>query len=340
MKIWIDLTNSPHINFFKPFIENWKKANFEIVITARDLANTIALIEQNNWEYVEIGGHAGKNKLKKILYFPRRVLQLREFLKEQKPDIGISHSSFYSPLVCKLLGVPSVYLNDNEHAKGNYLAFKFATVNFLPEFLKEKAIALKWTQKYPVKFYPGIKEGVYLSQSSFQDFGDKNHKKKKETIFIRLEPWTAQYYSGDSKFMDPIVETLSNDYKVIILPRSKEQVKHFRQARFNKIVVSEKPLTLEDIFNECLLFIGAGGSMTRELAFLGVPTLSVYQGELLEVDKYLIQNNFMMYNPRPGIKDITAFLSDEKPKENQELRNKGKKAFTIINDNVKELKKK
>ena len=69
MKIWIDLTNSPHINFFKPFIKRWEKEGYEIIITARELANTIELINQNGWKYTEIGGHAGKSKIKKLLYF-------------------------------------------------------------------------------------------------------------------------------------------------------------------------------------------------------------------------------------------------------------------------------
>lgn len=333
MKIWIDLTNSPHINFFKPFIRYWEAQGYDIIITARDLANTIALINQNGWKYTEIGGHAGKNKIKKLLNFPKRVLQLRNFLKKHKPDIGISHSSFYSPLVCRMLNIPSIYLNDNEHAKGNYLAFKFSSLIILPEFLKEKAKELKWTSNYPISFYPGIKEGIYLSQSSYN-----RKKSNSNTIFIRLEPWTAQYYSGDSKFLDAIIEKLGDDYKVVILPRSQEQIEHFTQSRFDKINVSKKPIGLEIIYNECLLFLGAGGSMTRELAFLGVPTLSVYQGELLEVDKFLVENKFMAYNPKPDIADIMAILT--KPSlTHDELRAKGSEAFTLINNSVEKLLK-
>ena len=162
MKIWIDLTNAPHINFFKPFVKRWEDEGHELIFTARNLSDTIHLIDQNGWSYTQIGGHAGKNKSRKLLYFPRRVYLLYKFLKRNKPDIGISHSSFYSPIVFKLLIIPSIYLNDNEHATGYYLAFKFATVNMLPEFLLNKAHKLKWLKKYTIKFYPGIKEGIYL----------------------------------------------------------------------------------------------------------------------------------------------------------------------------------
>ncbi len=336
MKIWIDLTNSPHINFFKPFIKKWKEEGHEVTITARNLANTIELINQNVWEYHEIGSHAGKNKIRKLFYFPMRVLSLYTFLKKNKPEIGISHSSFYSPIVCKLLNIPSIYLNDNEHAKGNYLAFKFATLNMLPEFLSAKAKQLKWLDKYNVEFYTGIKEGIYLSQiEGIQQ--QKNHEKVHTKIFIRLEPWSAEYYKGNSDFMDPIIQKLNMKYDVVILPRSVEQIEHFKTNKFKGVQVSLKPMKLEDILKECFVFIGAGGSMTRELAFLGVPTLSVYQGDLLSVDKHLINTGIMKYSSNPKIEDIENLMKKQYPKNNIILFKKGAKAFEFIDNKIKEL---
>ena len=81
MKIWIDLTNSPHINFFKPFIKKWNNEGYEIILTVRDLANTIQLVDQNRWVYTKIGGHAGKSKFKKLLYFPKRVCLKVEYIE-------------------------------------------------------------------------------------------------------------------------------------------------------------------------------------------------------------------------------------------------------------------
>jgi predicted glycosyltransferase len=336
MRIWIDLTNSPHINFFKPFVKKWKDEGHEVTITARNLANTIELINQNGWEYYEIGGHAGKNKVRKLLYFPKRVISLYIFLKRNKPEIGISHSSFYSPIVCKLLNIPSIYLNDNEHAKGNYLAFKFATLNMLPEFLAAKAKQLKWLEKYNIEFYTGIKEGIYLSQIECI-LEKKIHDKVKTKIFIRLEPWSAEYYRGNSDFMDLIVQKLNMKYEVVILPRSGEQTEHFKKNKFKGVQVSLKPMKLEDILKECIVFIGAGGSMTRELAFLGVPTLSVYQGDLLSVDKHLINCGIMRHTHSPKIEDIENLIKKQYLKNNITLFEKGTEAFELIDKKIKEL---
>lgn len=338
MKIWIDLTNSPHINFFKPFIKKWNSEGYQIILTVRDLANTIQLVEQNGWEYNEIGGHAGKNKFKKLIYFPKRVYLLYKFLKNNKPEIGISHSSFYSPIVCKLLKIPSIYLNDNEHAKGNYLAFKFATINMLPESLLFKAKKSKWTEKYAIEFYPGIKEGIYLSQTTIK-VKDNQENQIKLKIFIRLEPWTAQYYKGKSDFMDLVIEKLNKKYEVIILPRSNEQINHFKNDKFTGIKICESPMFLETILKECKLFIGAGGSMTRELAFMGVPTLSVYQGALLSVDKYLIERGIMMHDSNPTIENIEELLHKQSLNNSNTILEKGLKAFNLIDNKLKEILK-
>jgi len=333
MKIWIDLINSPHINFFKPFIKKWEEEGNEVIITARNLANTIDLIEQNRWNYTEIGGHAGKNIIMKMFYFPLRVLQLCRFLNRTKPDIGISQSSFYSPVAGKLVGIPTIYLNDNEHAKGNYIAFKFASLSIIPFFLKAHAESNSWHKKFNMDYYPGIKEGIYLSQFSFsnsQEYVDENDKQ----IFIRLEPWTAQYYNGKRDFMDKLILHLKNKYYVTILPRSFEQAKHYQSSSFDGVKVAIKPIPLEVIVRKCRLFIGAGGSMTRELAYLGIPTISVYQDVLLEVDKYLINSKYMYYLHSPTLGEIETILSSESKLSNEDLTIKGTESFSFINQKV------
>ena len=337
MKIWIDLTNSPQVNFFKPFILKWKSRHIELIITTRDLANTIDLIEQNNWKYEEIGGHAGKNKLRKVLYFPRRILLLRNYLKDLKPDIGISHISFYSPLVCKLLRIPSIYLNDNEHAKGNYFAFRYASICLLPEYLKEISYKNKWSKKYTISFYPGIKEGIYLSQ--YKNLNKSSSKKYKKNIYIRPEPLTAEYYSGGNYFIDELIKGLKDDYNIVLLPRNAQQVNHYKKMKINGMIIVDKPLQLEDIRQDCDLFIGAGGSMTREIAYFGIPTISVYQGELLEVDKYLINNNMMHYRKALKKDEVDKIMYQSGNDINSELYQKGLDAFNMINSLIDEYGK-
>jgi len=71
--------------------------------------------------------------------------------------------------------------------------------------------------------------------------------------------------------------------------------------------------------------------MTREMAVIGVPTISVYQDSLLDVDKYLINEGIMMHDA-----DLTADKVDHVIKmmtvneANPMLLDKGEKAYNMI----------
>ena len=137
--------------------------------------------------------------------------------------------------------------------------------------------------------------------------------------------------------MDSIIEKLIKKYKVVILPRNKEQINYFKNDRFKGVIICEVPMLFETILKECKLFIGAGGSMTRELAFYGVPTISVYQGKLLSVDNYLIKNKYMKHFREPKIENIQDIINNFHLIDNSILLKEGKIAFGMIDDKLKKL---
>lgn len=341
MKIWFDLSNSPHINMFYDLIRELESEGNEVIITCRPLANTIDLLNQKKLPYTVVGEHYGKNLYKKLFGYPIRVMQLRNFLRKRKPDIAVSQSSFHSPVVAKLLGIPSIYTNDNEHAAGNKAGFYFATSVMIPENLPIENVVRKGASRNRVSHYPGVKEGIYLWRK-----GERIHQRREQKsqtvprVYVRPEPLTAQYYTGGLNFLDDTLEKLQHTVEVIVLPRDKTQSAHYKQAKFSKITVPDKPLEFDQIAEDCTLFIGAGGSMTRELAILGIPTISVYQDDLLEVDKFLLEKGAMLHEPNitaEKVLDFISSLTDKKP--DLELMNKGKAAYQLLKSNIYKLNK-
>jgi predicted glycosyltransferase len=330
MKIWIDLTNSPHVNFFSAMIEDLRREH-EVLLTCRDLANTIDLLKLKGFEYHVVGSHYGSSRIKKVFGFPVRVLQLYSFLKGRHIDVAISHSSFYSPVVARLLGIRSIYINDNEHAAGNRISFLCASAIMVPEFLSMDNVRRQWGHPKKVTHYPGVKEGIYLC--TLKDSGRTPRHSATTEIFIRPEPWTAQYYRGAVNFMDDLIVSLKNKYRIILMPRGEHQAEHYRQEQFSGVTIPSEPLTLEDLASRCSLFIGAGGTMTREAAVLGIPTISVYQGELLAVDRYLIEQGHMIHKTEltPGFVDWFIRTTQRKP-ASTELLEKGVVAAGLIKE--------
>ena len=336
MKIWFDISNSPHVLMFHHLINELENEGHEIIITSRPLANTVALLDQRNLKHTIVGEHYGKNFYKKVFGYPIRVWQLRNFLKKNKPDLAVSQSSFHSPVAAWLLGVPSIYTNDNEHALGNLPAFYLATQILIPESLPIERIAKKGISRKKITQYPGVKEGIYLWSKVTKSTIESHGKSKSKTqIFIRPEPLTAQYYTAKENFLDDTIFVLQQKYSITVLARDKTQLEHYRQAKFKHTIVPEKPLDFEHIRKNCTLFIGAGGSMTRELAILGVPTISVYQDDLLEVDKYLISQKVMAYEPGITPLIVENHLQQEAAtSSNTDIMEKGKRAYQLLKKRI------
>lgn len=336
MKIWIDFINSPQVRFFEPLIKALTKDGHQVILTCRDSGNTVNLIEQAKWPFKIIGNNVKKGTLKKLVAFPRRIFLLYKFLRNKKVDLAISQSSFYLPLTSKLLGIPSIYTNDNEHALGNIPAFLFANKIFIPENLPVSKVVKRGARKSKVSNYPGIKEGIYLWEEAQSIVCErKNSGKAINKIYVRPEPYTAQYYSGKINFLDHVLIALKEHYSVIVLCRETVQMDHYNKEKFNGIVVPSTTIPFNEIVRDCMLFIGAGGSMTREMALIGVPTISVYQGELLEVDKILIKENLLTH-----ISDLTYEQVRETidAKVNHQAKvtliAKGKEAYQLIKDEI------
>jgi hypothetical protein len=77
--------------------------------------------------------------------------------------------------------------------------------------------------------------------------------------------------------------------------------------------------------------LGAGGTMTWEAAVLGIPTISIYQDELLDVDRFLIRKGFMVHQPKPDSRFVISFIdSFEKRAPDQELLKKGREAYELM----------
>ena len=335
MKIWFDISNSPHINIFKGLMRSLERSH-EVIITTRPLANTVDLLELHGLRFAVIGKHYGKSKLKKALGYPVRIWQLYDYLKGRQPDVAISHSSFHSPVVARLLGIPSVYMNDNEHTLGNVPSFLCATKVLIPEFMDLDAVRRQGAAPDKIIRYPGVKEGLYLWD--FKLSNEKTGAGDAPRIYIRPEPSTALYYDAEVGFLDKLLLGLRSAAKVTLLPRTPEQVRKYREEPFHGIEVLEKPLNLEDIAPRCDLFIGAGGTMTREMAVLGVPTISVYQPELLGVDRYLVDNGIMAHDRKLTAAAALAQLATFTRKApNRDLLERGRAAWQLMKETLLDL---
>lgn len=326
--IWIDVTNAPHILFFKPIIKKLKQEGRKIIITARAHPQAIGMLDLCKMRYTAVGKFAGKSKTKKALSFVSRTLQLAWKFRNKKPDIVISHQSPYAMLAGFLLRIRRrVYIFDNETAAlQNLLSIPFATDVICPAAISRK----KFFGKTPKK-YPGIKEAIYLSdfKPSQRVLKELKLSRKRKIIVIRTEPWEAAYYSENKDVLTPLIREIleKTDWQIVVIPRDENQRKKYRDEFRSGVIVAPKIIDGPSLLHYADLIIGGGGTMNREAAVLGTRALSTYQGKPLSVDMWLIKNGYMHHDVNPSLEKIRKIL---KNRQKAGLAGAGKPALEMI----------
>ena len=108
MRVWIDVTNSPHVVFFRPLIELLRGRGHEVTISARDFAQTLELLDDAGLEHSVVGPpHGGASRASKIRAMAGRLRALRRFAHGRGFDVALAHASHELPLAARSLGMSS-----------------------------------------------------------------------------------------------------------------------------------------------------------------------------------------------------------------------------------------
>ena len=59
LRVWVDLTNSPHVLVLRPVIERLRAQGADVQVTARDFAQTVELAERYGLNAETVGRHRG-----------------------------------------------------------------------------------------------------------------------------------------------------------------------------------------------------------------------------------------------------------------------------------------
>lgn len=272
MTLWIDLDHTPHVPLFRPVIEELRKRGVEVLVTARDFAQTVALLEMWDISHVTIGRHGGSSKVGKVLNLFERSSQLIAYARKQKVDLAVSHGSRTQLAACKLLGIPSVLMLDYEYTESKIFN-ALCTWLLMPEYIPAERLQQSGFSLKKLKRYGGFKEELYLPyfkpDPAFRS--TIGVPEGKMLVTIRPSAMYANYHDPLSeqillKVIEKSLET--TDAWPLIVSRI-EKDKAFIRDRFgDRVNFLEKAVDgLQLIWNSDV-FISGGGTMNREAGLL------------------------------------------------------------------------
>src|SRR5947207_15620521 len=89
---------------------------WDVSVTARAFAQTIALLELHGIEHTVIGHHGGGSRLGKAEAAADRVAAMIRFGRRGRFDAALAHGSTDLPMACAALRVPNTTMFDYEYA--------------------------------------------------------------------------------------------------------------------------------------------------------------------------------------------------------------------------------
>jgi uncharacterized protein len=291
--IWIDLDNSPHVPFFLPIIEELRKRDIGIFLTARNTYQVCDLLEFFQLQCKVVGKHYGKHRTLKILGNILRACQLMPSAGWRRPDLAISHGSRAQIVVGKVLRIPTLMMQDYEHSART--GFLEADWILTPEVVPNQAMSRRPDR---VMKYPGLKEDVYVPYFRPDPAIREQFRLSPEDLVVTLRPpaTEAHYHNpeGDMLFAEAVKFLDRPHVKAITLPRSHKQHRALCDQWANliasgRMIIPESALDGLNLIWFSDLVISGGGTMNREAAALGTPVYSIFRGTIGAVDRYLAE---------------------------------------------------
>jgi uncharacterized protein len=295
VRVWIDVSNSPQVPFFRPLIALLGERGHTVQVTTREYAQTTELLALHGIEHDVVGPrHGGAGAAGKSRAMAGRLRALRRYARRRSFDIALSHASHELPMVARSLGIPSSYAFDYEFARVQHgFGCRAALRVVVPQAIPQDRLDRLGARTKKVRRYPGLKEEYYLHGFA-PDPGVLEQLAVDRTrvlVVVRTPPDVSLYHREANPLFGDVLERLGRDPEVraVVLPRTAAQRLEIAARELPSILVPERAVDAQSLIALADLAVSAGGTMNREAVALGVPVYTTFSRRLGAVDTALVK---------------------------------------------------
>jgi predicted glycosyltransferase len=287
MRIWVDVTNSPHVVVLRPVIHRWRADGHDVAITARDFAQTLGLLERYGLDHVAIGRHQGAGLAAKARGLASRSSALARWASRHGPfDAAVGHGSNDQPVAAKLLGIPATTTFDYEWATFQHqVNCRLARAVVVPQLLPAERLD-RYGARGKVRQYVGLKEEYALADFEPDPavLDELGLDPAQPIAVVRTPADMSAYHRFENSVFATVLDRLRGT-QTVVLPRTPQQ----RATLGDGLIVPERVVDTQSLIAYADLVVSAGGTMNREAVALGTPVWTTFEGRLGAVDEHLIE---------------------------------------------------
>jgi uncharacterized protein len=299
VRIWVDLTNSPHVLVMRPVIADLRRRGHEVEVTARDFAQTLELCERFGIEHTAIGRHRGAGLFDKARGLAARSAALARWARGRGFHLALGHGSNDVTVASSFLRIPSATTFDYEWARVQHTVnCRLARAVVVPEAIPPERL-YAYGARGKLHRYPGLKEEYYLADFEPDPavLDELGLDPAEPVALVRTPPAVSLYHRFENDLFGSVLERLRGS-QVVVLPRTPEQRAELTAA--GGFIVPEHAIDAQSLIAYADLVVSAGGTMNREAVALGAPVFTVFEGRLGAVDERLIAEGRLRRLERPS----------------------------------------
>jgi predicted glycosyltransferase len=295
MRVWIDLTNSPHVLVMRPVIAALERDGHAVRVTARDFAQTLGLLRRFEIPHTAIGRHRGERLAAKASGLASRSGALVRWAHtEGRFDVALGHGSNDVSVAAAILRIPSSTMFDYEWATVQHqINCRLARAVVVPAMIPPERLD-RYGARGKVRAYEGLKEEYYLAdfEPNRAILTELGLDPGRSIVVVRTPPEVSLYHRFENDLFTAVLVRLreaaagGQGVQSVVLPRTAAQRAELR--KIDGFIVPEQAIDAQSLIAHADLVISAGGTMNREAVALGVPVYTTFEGRLGAVDERLI----------------------------------------------------
>jgi predicted glycosyltransferase len=291
VRIWVDLTNSPHVLVMRPLIAIMRADGHEVEVTARDFAQTLELCERFGIDHTAVGRHRGGRLASKGLGLASRSAALLRWARGRRFDVAIGHSSNDISVAAWLLRIPSATAFDYEFANAQHqVNCRLCRIVMVPKAIPPERLRPFGVTPAKLRRYEGLKEEYYLADFEPDEsvLAELGLTRERPLVVVRTPPELSLYHRFENPLFGQVLEHLAaGDFQTVVLPRTPTQREEI--ARLGGFTIPARAVDAQSLVAYSDLVISAGGTMNREAVALGTPVYTTFEGRLGAVDEALLR---------------------------------------------------
>lgn len=276
MKIWYDACTGKHVRYASTLARRFRKRGHEFLFTTRAHPDTLVLAKLLGENPIVVGKYFPQSLCSRLEESATRMKELARLVNDEAPDVSISHQSVDLCRVAFGLGVPIVTTADTPHAEAvNRLTVPLSSVLIVSESIPGKIYKSYGARE--ILNFKGVDEVAWIRDLK----PSGKHETRKPLIVVRQIETKASYALDEEDVTQVIAQKLSALGNVVFLSRYDEK--------------TNGPVDSASLAGGADLVVSAGGTMSREAALQGVPSLVISRIGKTYVNNYLSKLGFPLF---------------------------------------------